>query len=136
MHNELLVIDDADLHLSILCKIAQQVGFSTTGAHSVAEATELLRERTFDCVTLDLSLGDQSGIEVLKLLGEMKSRIPVIVISASGDEVREETIRIGNFLNLNVRVPIPKPIHLAALRKALTQVAAETERQKLAIVAD
>ncbi|MGA7803974.1 response regulator [Bradyrhizobium sp.] len=136
MHNELLVIDDADLHLSILCKIAQQVGFTTTGAHSVAEATELLRERTFDCVTLDLSLGDQSGIEILKLLSEMKSRIPVIVISASGDEVREETVRIGNFLNLNVRVPIPKPIHLAALRKALTQVAVETERQKLATVAD
>jgi CheY-like chemotaxis protein len=133
MRNELLIIDDADLHLSILCKIAQQVGFTTTGAHSAAEAIELVRERTFDCITLDLSLGDQSGIEVLKALAEIKCRTPVIVISDSGDEVREETIRIGNLLNLNVRVPIPKPVHLAALRKALTQLAAETERQKLAV---
>src|SRR5204862_1218582 len=87
MHNELLVIEDAELHLSILRKIAEQVGFKTTGAHSVAEASELLHERTFDCITLDLSLGEDSGIEVLQLLAKMKCRTPVIVTSASGKEI-------------------------------------------------
>jgi len=135
MRNELLVIEGAELHLSILRKIAEQVGFKTTGVHSVAEASELLHERTFDCITLDLSLGEDSGIEVLQLLAKMKCRTPVIVISASGEDTCDETIKIGNFLNLNVCSPIPKPIHLAALRRALTKIAQDTEKQELAATA-
>lgn len=132
MHNELLVIEDTSLHLSIVSKIASQAGFSTTGANSVGDATRLLRERSFDCITLDLSLGEESGIEVLKLLAEMKCRTPIIVVSGSGHEAREETIKIGNFLDLNLCAPIPKPINLAVLRNTLMQIANDTKRQKLA----
>lgn len=132
MRNELLVIDDATLHLSIVSKIATQAGFATTGASSVGEAAKLLRERTFDCITLDLSLGEHSGIEVLKLLAEMKCRTPVIVVSGSEDSVREETIRIGHFLDLNLCAPIPKPINLAILRGTLMQIADGIQKQRLA----
>src|SRR5215813_7408386 len=58
MRNKLLAIDGAELHLSILRKIAEQVGFTATGAHSAVEANRLLSERTFDCITLDPSLAD------------------------------------------------------------------------------
>jgi DNA-binding NtrC family response regulator len=132
MDNKLLAIDDAELHLSIVRKIAAQAGFKTTGANCVGEASRLLRERTFDCVTLDLSLGEQSGIEILKLLAEIGCRTPIIVISGSDDAVLKETIRIGNFLGLNLCAAVPKPIHLAALRTTLMQVAHATLRQKLA----
>ena len=132
MRNELLVIEDTNLHLSIVSRIAAQANFTTTGASSVSEATRLLHERSFDCITLDLSLGEESGIEVLKLLAGMKCRTPIIVISGSGDEAREETLKIGNFLDLNLCQPIPKPINLAVLRNALTQIANDTTRQKLA----
>ena len=132
MRNDLLVIEDADLHLSILCKVAQQAGFATTGAHSVGEATALLRERAFDCITLDLSLGEQSGVEILKLLGQIGCRTPVIIISASDDEARAVTRHVGSLLDLNLCPPIPKPINLAALRQTLTRIAEETGKQKLA----
>ena len=130
MRNELLVIEDTSLHLSIVSKIASQAGFTTTGANSVGEAVRLLRERSFlDCITLDLSLGEESGVEVLKLLAEMKCRTPIVVVSGSGDEAREETIKIGNFLDLNLCPPIPKPINLAVLRNALMQIAKYQEAE-------
>ena len=132
MRNELLVIDDANLHLSIVSRIATQAGFATTGAGTVDEASKLLRQRTFDCITLDLSLGEHSGVEVLKLLAEMKCRTPIIVVSGSEDSVREETIKIGNFLDLNLCAPIPKPINLAVLRGKLTQIADDIQKQKRA----
>jgi DNA-binding NtrC family response regulator len=132
MRNELLAIDDADLHLSIVRKIATQVGFTTTGAASVSEATRLLRARTFDCITLDLSLGEQSGVEILELLAEIKCRTPIMVVSGSGDPALARTTEIGNFLGLNLCPPVPKPINLAVLRGALAQVAQDTQRQKLA----
>ena len=132
MRNELLAIDDADLHLSIVRKIATQVGFTTTGAASVSEASRLLRERTFDCITLDLSLGEQSGVEILELLAEIKCRTPIMVVSGSGDPALARTTEIGNFLGLNLCPPVPKPINLAVLRGALAQVVQDTHRQKLA----
>ena len=132
MREQLLAIDDADLHLSIVCKIATQAGFETTGAATVGEATRLLRERTFDCITLDLSLGEQSGVDILKMLSETKCRTPIIVISGSGDAACAESIGIGNFLDLNICQPIPKPINLAVLRAVLTQIAHDTQRQRLA----
>jgi two-component system chemotaxis response regulator CheY len=132
MHNELLAIDDAALHLSIVRKIAEQAGFRTTGANSVADAARLLRERVFDCITLDLSLGEQSGVDILKLLAGMKCRTPIIVVSGSGDETCDETFRIGNFLDLNLCPPIPKPINLAILRQAFLKISDGTQRQRLA----
>jgi two-component system chemotaxis response regulator CheY len=132
MRNQLLAIDDADLHLSIVCKIATQAGFETTGARTVSEAARSLQARTFDCITLDLSLGEQSGVEILKLLSEMKCRTPVIVISGSGDAVCAESIGIGHFLDLNLCPPVPKPINLAVLRAAFTQIAHDIQREKLA----
>ncbi|CCE05719.1 putative response regulator receiver (CheY-like protein) [Bradyrhizobium sp. STM 3843] len=131
MRNELLVIEDADVHLSILRKIAAQAGFNTTGVNSVEGACTLLRRQTFDCITLDLSLGERSGIEVLELLAELKCRAPVIIISASDDKALAETVRIGNFLSVNVRPPFAKPINLQLLRETLKQIATDTERQKL-----
>src|SRR5215471_18715659 len=133
MRNKLLAIDGAELHLSILRKIAEQVGFAATGAHSVAEASQLLSERTFDCITLDLSLGEESGLEVLQLLSQIKCRTPIFVISASGEQACEETVRIGNSLKLDIRTPVPNPIHLAGLRKALTGIAGATESPLLAL---
>jgi DNA-binding response OmpR family regulator len=132
MRNELLAIDDADLHLSIVRKIAAQAGFTTTGANSVAIAARLLRERSFDCITLDLSLGEQSGLDILQLLGEMKCPTPIVIVSGTDDGARDETIRIGNFLGLNLLSPIPKPIHLAVLRNALVEIADATHRQRRA----
>jgi ActR/RegA family two-component response regulator len=76
MLSELLSIDDAILHLSIIRRIATRAGFRTTGASSVSEALHQLRTRSFDCITLDLSLGERSGTEILILLAELKSQTP------------------------------------------------------------
>jgi len=66
IRNELLIVEDAEIHLSILRKIAEQVGFRTTGVYSMTEASKVLRERAVDCITLDLSLGEQSGMDILQ----------------------------------------------------------------------
>ncbi|MGJ4952610.1 response regulator [Bradyrhizobium sp. HKCCYLS20291] len=130
MRNELLVIEDADVHQSILRMIAAQAGFNTTGASSVDAAAAILRERQFDCVTLDLSLGERSGTEVLQLLAANKYRGPLLIISASEDQALDASARIGSFLDLNVYPPFHKPINLPLLRQTLKQIAGDTERRK------
>ncbi|CCE00434.1 response regulator [Bradyrhizobium sp. STM 3809] len=128
MRNELLVIEDADVHLSILRKIATQAGFNTTGVSSVDAACAAIQNGHFDCVTLDLSLGERSGTEVLESLAKLKFRGPVLIISASEDDALYASVRIANFLDLNVYPPLSKPINLTLLRRTLKQIANASDR--------
>jgi CheY-like chemotaxis protein len=131
MRNELLVIEDAQVHLAILRKIASQAGFNTTCVDSVEDAVEVLHGRTFDCITLDLSLGERSGGEVLKLLAELKSRTPVLFISGSEDGTRDENVRLATSLGLVVYPQFQKPVDLRALRETLHEIATIADCRKL-----
>lgn len=122
MSNRLLVIDDASIHRMILCKLAEKIGFSAIGAASFDEAAQLLRKSDFDCITLDLSLGDRAGVEVLKLLSELGSRVPVIVISGSETAVLDETMKIGKSMGLEIRSSISKPVDPSVFRDELMKV--------------
>jgi DNA-binding NtrC family response regulator len=136
MPNELLVIEDAQVHLAILRKIGAKAGFNTTGVDSVEGAAALLRQRTFDCITLDLSLGDRSGREVLELLAELNCQAPILIISGSDDSARDENVQVATSLGLLVYPAFRKPVDLVALRRTLQQIMAHTDRQKLAKAID
>jgi DNA-binding NtrC family response regulator len=132
---ELLVIEDADVHLSMLRKIAVQAGFATTGVNSVDGALNVLRRRNFACITIDLNFREGGCTEVLQLLADMSSRTPILVISGSDDQTRDLTVRTGNILDLNVYPPFSRPVDLALLRQTLRQIVADTDRERV-ITAD
>jgi CheY-like chemotaxis protein len=92
-HHSLLVVEDALVHRTIISKIGDKVGFVARSASSVEAAEALLRTQQFDAITLDLGLGEHVGIEVLRLLADLKSKTPIIIISASDDSILEETCR-------------------------------------------
>jgi len=121
-HHSLLVIEDALIHRTIIAQIGEKVGFMTRSASSVEAAEALLRTQEFDAITLDLALGENVGVEVLRLLAELKSRTPIIVISSSDDAILEETCRIGRSLDLDIWKPLRKPIDLTRLREMLEQI--------------
>ncbi len=55
-------------------------------ASNRAQAVQLAREQDWDLVVLDLSLGNQSGLEVLKELKEIRPRLPVLILSMHSEE--------------------------------------------------
>ena len=56
----LVIEDDASTSLTI-SKIGQAAGFATWTATSLETANSQLRARRYDCITLDLQLGKESG---------------------------------------------------------------------------
>jgi CheY-like chemotaxis protein len=131
-HLSLLVIEDALIHRTIISRIGDRIGFRTRTASSVEAAEALLRTEDFDCITLDLALGEHVGVDVLHLLADLKSNTPIIVISVSDDDVLEETCRIGRSLELNLWKPLRKPIDLPRLREMLEQIRVCSGLNKLA----
>ena len=87
----LVVEDDAALRTSVANLLGRSDVEIKTAA-TVADALELLREHTFDCIVTDLSLPDQSGYDLLETMArdEPYSIPPVIVYTGRSLNSQEE----------------------------------------------
>src|SRR5919206_3845083 len=82
-----LVVEDSDVIRRVLTLILQAEGYRVVESPDGRQVGELIREVRPDVVTLDLSLPDVDGREVLRSLGtdEALREVPVIVVSAFAD---------------------------------------------------
>jgi two-component system invasion response regulator UvrY len=55
-------------------------------AGTVPEALQLAREQNWDVAVIDLSLGNRSGLELLKELKRIRPNLPVLVLSVHAEE--------------------------------------------------
>jgi DNA-binding response OmpR family regulator len=119
-----LIIEDEPIHCAVISRIAGRVGFTATKAFSYDAACKALGAKRFDCITLDLGLGEHIGIDVLRYLSTIRCRAQIIVISHSDKDFCKDVVELGKALDLNVYDAVLKPIDLEALREMLIQTRA------------
>ena len=88
----LIVEDDPDIN-RLLSRILAKAGYDTTSAFSGSEA-RLLKPRSFDLVLLDLMLPGATGEELIEEI-RRDSTVPIIVISAKGQEDKLNVLKSG-----------------------------------------
>jgi two-component system, chemotaxis family, chemotaxis protein CheY len=129
----LLIIDDVLIHSAAIGRIAAKVGFNITRAHSYEDACRVLDERQFDCITLDLGLGEHVGVDVLRYLSTVRYWAGIIVISESDKDFCDGVAELGSALDLNVCASVPKPIDIRMLQETLGRIKVQSLRQKPAL---
>jgi DNA-binding NarL/FixJ family response regulator len=83
----LLVDDHAVVRDGVKRMFDDQVGAVSFGeADNPHAALKLAGEQEWDAVVLDLSLGNRSGLEVLKDLKRMRPKLPVLILSMHSEE--------------------------------------------------
>jgi len=115
----LVVEDDADV-AAVLCQILRQAGMETETASSAAQARQLLQDKRYDCMLLDILLPDQDGFALLMQLRQQEygRQLPVIVVSIyEADRARMQAANVSEWLTK----PIDGQRLLAAVRKALPE---------------
>lgn len=117
-----MVVDDDPSICAVIEKLGEKAGFAATRAVSLEEATESLRAQRFDCITLDLTIGNNTGIALLEVLSETARTTPLIIISGSMRSMRDFAASIAEKMNLAVQQPFAKPIDFARLKEALIDV--------------
>ncbi len=118
----LLVIDDAKVHRMIICRIAEKSGLNFIEADSCTEVIKALSETSYCGATLDLSLGERAGTEVIMELARFDFRPPVIIISGSDLQTATDAQQMGLALGLDMHEPVPKPLDLAKLRRRFISI--------------
>lgn len=82
---KLLVVDDEEKIRTLIEKYAVFEGYEVTKAPDGMSAMEILRNKDFDLIILDIMMPDIDGFTVCRELRK-KSSTPVIMLSARGEE--------------------------------------------------
>ena len=96
-HNSRLVaiVDDDESVRSALQDLVESAGLSALSFGSVEQFLESDARQTAVCVIADIRLPGMSGLELQETLKAEECRIPIIFITAHGDEHRIHVMRNG-----------------------------------------
>lgn len=124
MEKVLVVEDDAPLRLA-MTKALKSAGYEVRVAKTGDEGLEAALADPPDVVLLDVMLPGKNGYEVLKSLREQDADLPIVMITAKGEEA--DKVR---GLTLGADEYVVKPVGVAEL---LARVAAALRRRRLVV---
>jgi DNA-binding response OmpR family regulator len=82
----LIAEDDANIRLGLVATLESD-GYAVTSASDGAQALRLFAQEKFDLVVLDIMMPKTSGYDVCRELRARGSRVPVLLLTAKGEEV-------------------------------------------------
>lgn len=124
----IVVVDDEVPIRTLLRNCFEQEGYRVSEAASGAELHKLVDGGNVDLITLDLTLGSESGLEIARNL-RAGSQIPIIMVTGKADVIDRV---VG--LEIGADDYIAKPFHLremlARVRTVLRRAGSRTEEGK------
>lgn len=112
-----LIVDDNEINRMVLTDMVRDLGIAVHEASDGATAIDILRERPFDILLLDISMPGIDGIEALYRIRALEVAwrdIPAIAVTAHASTKDHETILQADFSGLLV-----KPVTPGSLREAI-----------------
>jgi DNA-binding response OmpR family regulator len=128
--DEILLVEDEILNIRIAKTILQKLGYPVCAVQSGEEAFQMLSNRDFGLVLLDLELPDIDGFEIAKAIRNQsreirQPNIPIIALTAHTTEsFREKCIQNG-FNHF-----ISKPFQASDIENILSQFIAADSQEK------
>lgn len=96
--NRILIVDDEEIVRRSISACLEQAGRDVVAVEDGHTALEKIKEEEWDLALVDLKMPGIDGIEVLKTVGKLKPRIPVIIITAYATvENAVEAMKAGAF---------------------------------------
>jgi two-component system invasion response regulator UvrY len=83
---KILTVDDHEVVRRGLREMFTEASATFGEARSGAEALTLVRQKPWDIVVLDISLGGRSGLEVLTEIKQLRPKLPVLILSMHAEE--------------------------------------------------
>jgi DNA-binding NtrC family response regulator len=121
---KILIIDDEAFIRENVERILSEDGYAVLGAAGGAEALEMVADELPDLVLLDLNLGVENGIDVLKALKGIDPELLVIMITGFGSvESAVDALKLGAYHYMK------KPFKADALR-VIVKLALQTQTLK------
>lgn len=93
---KLLLVEDDQVFRTRLARALRSRGFMVTEASGMTGAMQAAEEERFDFAVLDLSLGDGSGLEVMRMLNSVSPLTRSVVLTGFGTiATAVEALKLG-----------------------------------------
>ena len=129
-----LVVDDVELNRSMLSRRLGKRGYDVEVAEGGAEALEMIGEKDFDIVLLDIMMPEVSGYDVLEAVRKEKSPLELPIIMATAKDQGEDVVsafKLG--ANNYITKPIDFPVALARIETQLSRKRAMEQSKRLTV---
>ncbi|MBI3013840.1 MAG: sigma-54-dependent Fis family transcriptional regulator [Candidatus Tectomicrobia bacterium] len=117
---EILVVDDEKETRELLKEFLSRQGFVVSVAGGGQRAIDLLREKDFDLMLVDLKMPRVDGFEVLKEIGQLGRRTLAIAMTGFGS-----TQTAAEVMGAGAYDFVTKPFHLQELKKLMLRALEE-----------
>jgi len=98
----ILVIDDEEIIRSLFKDTLEELGHRVLVAETGSEGLELVKQRDFDLVFLDLKMPGMDGAELFRQIKTIKPKLPIIIITGYPDsDVVVQALAQGPFGVMN-----------------------------------
>ena len=93
---KILLVEDSKIIQRVHSLLLQALGYTVELVATGKKAIMAVKNCNYDLVLLDIGLPDISGLNVLKHIRlKLKSHVPVVVLTAQGNEIKRECINAG-----------------------------------------
>ena len=86
MANLVLIVDDDEAVLTMLYKVIRSNGIDADTASNGVKALELVSQKTYDLILLDVNMHGMDGFEVIQEIRRRKINVPIIVVSGRKED--------------------------------------------------
>jgi CheY-like chemotaxis protein len=118
----LIAIDDHPDSAELVARVGKGSGYETLALSDPQVITTAFKERCPDVVTLDLSMPQKDGFQMLSLLKEVGFKGALIVISGNEDWVREFACELAGLQGIAMATHLQKPVNIKMLKDLLKVV--------------
>jgi len=116
-----LVIDDEPSVRAMLARMLEVDGHEVMATASAREALAHADRHAVDVVVTDMFMPDADGFEVLRAFRDRQPEIGVVAMSGGGGLGQIDVLHTASLLGA---IPLPKPIDIAKLRRAIARARA------------
>lgn len=114
-----LVVDDASITRTMLCKMLAAQGFACIEAATGEDAIKIYNTEHPELVVLDIHIDRISGMGVLQVILRLDPQARVVIVSSESDrQIIDELMRIG------AKAFVPKPFQPETLTDAIARALA------------
>ncbi len=82
----ILVVDDDEAVLNMLCKVVREDRIVPVAAKSGSDALRLVEEQTFDLILLDVNMPGLDGFQVVQEIRRRGIQTPIIIVSGRKED--------------------------------------------------
>jgi len=116
-HMDVLVTENDVSALSHITELIQRLGHSAEKSETAQGTLDIVREKAFDLVFLDMSLPDMKAQELIEKLKELRSDIKIVTMTAASTDELEKEIR-----TLGIVYYMSKPVSENILKDILDHI--------------